>query len=108
MKTLTRNELKRMNELEHEDFVLINVLPRDAFRKAHIRTSVNVPVGDDDFDEIVERITGGKDRKVVVYCANFECDASDKAARRLEQAGFGQVYDYEGGTQDWMDQKQAA
>lgn len=108
MKTLTRNQLKRMNELEHEDFVLINVLPRDTFVDEHIRTSVNVPLEDDDFDKIVERIAGHKNRKVVVYCASHECDASDKAARKLEQAGFSQVYDYEGGTKDWMENKQAA
>lgn len=108
MKTLTRTELKRMNELEHEDFVLINVLPRDTFKEEHIRTSVNVPHEDDDFTEIVERIAGGKDRKIVVYCANFDCDASPKAAKKLEEAGFTRVYDYEGGTKDWMEKKKEA
>ena len=43
MKTLSKQDLKRMNEQEHEDFVLINVLPRDHFNEQHIRTSVNVP-----------------------------------------------------------------
>lgn len=108
MQTLTRDELKRMNEQAHEDFVLINVLPRATFNEGHIRTSVNVPVADDDFVEIVGRITGGKDRKIVVYCANFDCDASSKAARKLEAAGFTRIYDYEGGTEDWNAQKQAA
>ena len=108
MKTITRNELKRMNEQAHEDFVLINVLPRQAFEEEHIRTSVNVPVTDDDFAGVIERIAGGKDRKIVVYCASFDCDASAKAARKLDKAGFTRVYDYEGGTQDWNQQKQAA
>lgn len=108
MQTITRDELKQMNEQAHEDFVLINVLPRDTFNEDHIRTSVNVPVSDDDFIEIVEKIAGDKDRKIVVYCANFDCDASPKAARKLEQAGFTRVYDYEGGTEDWNAQKQAS
>ena len=108
MKTLTRTELKRMNELEHEDFVLINVLPRGAFNEDHIRTSVNVPVEDEDFTRIVEKIAGTRNRKIVVYCASFDCDASPKAARKLEQAGFTSVFDYEGGTKDWNEQKQAA
>lgn len=108
MQSITRDDLKRMNEQQHEDFVLINVLPRDAFVERHIRTSINVPGGDDDFVETVERVVGGKDRKIVVYCANFDCDASPKAGRRLEDAGFTQVYDYEGGTEDWFEQKQAA
>lgn len=108
MKTIDRNTLKRMNEVEHEDFVLINVLSRDAFNKRHIRTSVNIPVSSDDFEDRVESIAGSKDRKIVVYCANFDCDASPKAASKLEAAGFDEVYDYEGGTEDWFEQKEAA
>ncbi len=108
MKTLTRDELKRMNEQDHEDFVLVNVLPPEAFRKQHIRTSVNVPVKREDFAEVVESIAGDKDRKIVVYCANFDCDASPKAAKKLEDAGFKRVYDYEGGTEDWFEQRKSA
>ncbi len=108
MKPISRDELKRMNETRHEDFVLINVLSREAFEQRHIRTSINIPVGSDDFAQRVEDVAGGKDRKVVVYCANFDCDASPKAARKLEADGFTRVFDYEGGTEDWFDQKQAA
>jgi len=108
MKKISRDELKRMNEQQHEDFALINVLPREAFNKRHIRTSINIPVERDDFVELVEAVNGGKKRKVVVYCANFDCDASPNAARKLEQAGFENIYDYEGGTEDWFEQKNAA
>lgn len=108
MKPIDRDALKRMNEVDHEDFVLINVLPREAFNKKHIRTSINIPIGSDKFAERVESVAGTKDRKIVVYCANFECSASPKAAKRLEQAGFSQVYDYEGGTEDWFAHKEGA
>jgi rhodanese-related sulfurtransferase len=108
MKTISRDDLKKMNETEHEDFVLINVLPRDAFNKEHIRTSINIPVDEPSFLEQVEAVVGSKDRKIVVYCANFECDASPQAAKKLEDAGFTQVFDYEGGTKDWFEQKNAA
>jgi len=108
MKSISRDDLKQMNETEHEDFVLINVLPRGAFNREHIRTSISVPVEEPSFLEQVEAVTGRKDRKIVVYCANFECDASPKAAKKLEDAGFTEVYDYEGGTEDWFSQKRAA
>ena len=108
MKTISRDDLKQMNETEHEDFVLINVLPRDAFNREHIRTSINIPVDEPSFLEQAEAVAGSKDRKIVVYCANFDCDASPKAAQKLEDAGFKEVYDYEGGTRDWFDQKHAA
>ncbi len=107
MQAINRDELKAM-ENNHEDFVLINVLGADQFNKEHIRTSVNVPVGDDDFVEQVETVAGNKDRNVVVYCANFDCNASPKAAEKLDAAGFTRVYDYEGGTQDWMEAKKAS
>lgn len=108
MNTLSRADLKRMNEQQHEDFVLINVLPQKAFNESHIRTSVNVPHERDDFTEMVEAIAGRKDRKIVVYCASFDCDASPKAAKKLEAAGFTKVFDYEGGTKDWFEHRKTA
>lgn len=108
MKSITKEELKDMNEQQHEDFVLINVLPEDAFNERHIRTSINIPHERDDFVEKVEEVAGGKDRKVVVYCASFDCSASSKAAEKLENAGFTQVCDYEGGTADWFSEEQRA
>ncbi len=105
MKTLTRDELKEMNDEEHEDFVLINVLPQDAFNEQHIRTSINLPYEADDFEDAAERIAGSKTRKIVVYCASFDCDASEKAAEKLEESGFTNIFDYEGGTKDWFEQK---
>lgn len=108
MNKISKADLKRMNEQQHEDFVLINVLPRDSFNESHIRTSVNVPHGRDDFTEAVEAMAGRKDRKIVVYCASFDCDASPKAAKKLEAAGFTKVYDYEGGTKDWFEHRKTA
>lgn len=105
MQAISRDDLKRMNETEHEDFVLINVLEPDAFKDKHIRTSINIPVDDNDFESRVEKVVAGKDRKVVVYCASFDCDASEQAANKLNDAGFKAVYDYEGGTKDWFDKK---
>jgi rhodanese-related sulfurtransferase len=78
------------------------VLPEDNFNEKHIRTSINIPHEDKQFTEMVEKVAGSKDRKIVVYCASFDCDASKKAAEKLEKAGFDRVYDYEGGTKDWF------
>lgn len=102
MQPISRETLEKMNEQAKDDFVLINVLPREAFREAHIRTSINIPHEDDNFVQEVEKVAGGKDRKIVVYCAHKDCDASPTAARKLDDAGFAQVYDYEGGTRDWL------
>src|SRR5690625_4309111 len=102
MQAISHSALKTMNEPGHRDYVLINVLPQDGLNQDHIRTSVNVPVDEDNFTSRVEQIAGSKEREVVVYCASFDCDASTRAAEKLQQEGFTQVYDYEGGTKDWF------
>lgn len=103
MKSMDTNELKKMKQ-KGEDFLLVNVLGKDSFNQAHIPGSENVPVDDDDFTEKIRNLSGGKkDRPVVVYCASTSCDASPKAARRLEDAGFSSVRDYEGGVKAWKE-----
>ena len=106
MQRITREDLKIMNEDLHRDFVLVNVLPREDFNQRHIRTSINIPVDRADFVEQMEAVIGDKNRDTVVYCADFECKASPRAAHDLEEAGFGNVYDYEGGTADWFEAKE--
>jgi hypothetical protein len=38
-----------------------------------------------------------------VYCYDTDCDASPKAARRMEDLGYQTVYDYEAGKVDWKE-----
>ena len=104
MKTLTTEQLAERGEAM-DDFVLINVLPPKYFKEKHIPHSINVPLEDDKFTELVEKVAGRKDRKVVVYCANFGCDVSEKAAKELEQADFSNIFDYEGGTEEWFEKQ---
>lgn len=82
---------------------VIDVLPEDSFRNQHLPGSVNAPVSRDDFLRRVETLVNGKDDPVVVYCANEECDASPKAAALLEEAGYTDVADFEGGLKEWED-----
>jgi len=102
MKTLTTGQLDELRE-KQKDLALINVLSEEDFQKAHIPGSENIPLQSADFIRQVEHRMGGKDKPVVVYCASTQCDASPKAAQKLEEAGFTDVYDYEGGTQAWRE-----
>jgi rhodanese-related sulfurtransferase len=102
MQTLNAEQVRHMQE-QGEDFVLINVLPEPMFRKAHLPGSHNIPVDDERFLERIEELAGGRDRKIVVYCKDLECPASPKAAKKLIEAGYTDVYDYEAGTQGWAD-----
>lgn len=105
MQAITPGELDQMNHVDDRDFVLINVLPREAFLDKHIRTSINVQYDDPQFVQKVEALAGSKEREVVVYCASLECNASARAAKQLDDAGFTRVYDLEGGTRDWFEYK---
>lgn len=108
MKAITKEELHNLIELIKKDCVLINVLPAEAFNKAHIKHSINIPLEKEDFVDLVHLVAGHKQRNVVVYCSGFSCAVSEKAAQRLEEAGFHNVYDYAGGLKDWFGNEQAA
>lgn len=102
MKTLTVKDLKEMRR-EHRDLNVINVLSPNAFERAHIPGSINIPKERDDFvDEVAARVSSKSD-PVVVYCASSDCHASPTAGKRLEAAGFTHVFDFEGGIKGWQD-----
>jgi rhodanese-related sulfurtransferase len=42
-----------------------------------------------------------KNTEVVVYCASFDCNASEKAAKKLTELGYTNVIDFSGGKADW-------
>lgn len=100
MDKLSAKEVKGI--LDRDDEVqVINVLPEDRFREKRIPGSVNVPLEDSSFLQRVEHLVGDRDAKVVVYCADAGCKASPKAAEKLEESGFRNVQDFEGGVEEW-------
>ena len=101
MKTLSRDEL---NEKLGNDFdgVIVEVLEPKYYRKFHLPGAINVPLGED-FEERIREAVPDKSKPVVVYCMDAECQASPKAAQRMEGLGYQQVYDYEAGKMDWKE-----
>lgn len=99
MQTLERDDLAQMLENE-DDLTLIEVLAEESFEDFHLPGAWNVPVDADTFDERVQAIAD-KDDTVVVYCWDIDCDASPRAAKRLEELGFSDVLDYAAGKEDW-------
>jgi rhodanese-related sulfurtransferase len=98
MKTITKEELKA--GLETGDLTLIEVLKPEQFKKEHIEGAVNIPLG-----QVVTEANDRYDKtqKIVVYCSDSDCAASPTAAKKLEDAGFSNVYDFEGGKKEWKD-----
>jgi len=102
MKSINRETLKEGLD-RNRDFVFLNVLPEENYREEHIPGSENIPYNDDNLEVKTLEKAGSKDQTIVVYCAHSECDASPKAAKRLEEAGFENIHDYEGGMKDWKE-----
>ncbi|MDX1694291.1 MAG: rhodanese-like domain-containing protein [Ketobacteraceae bacterium] len=101
MQAIDRNELQASLKT-NPDMVLIEVLDESEFEKYHLPYSMNVPL-DSHFEDNITAAVPDKDKTVVVYCKNESCDASEKAAKRIEELGYSKVYDYTGGKEDWKD-----
>lgn len=98
MKTITTKELRQ--KLESNQVHVIEVLEEKSFEKSHIQGAVNIPlerIG----TEAVERFD--KADELIVYCTDYDCTASPTAAKKLEDMGFKNVYDYEAGKQEWKE-----
>ncbi len=100
MKTISRNELKAKIDNSH-DVKVIEVLSPEYFQKQHLPGAINIPYNSDNFDQQIKEAVPDKEQPVVVYCANKECQASPKAAHKLDELGYSNVYDYEEGKADW-------
>ena len=101
MQTIDREWLRLKLE-DNEDLTLVEVLPRENYEDFHIPGAINVPVQSDDFAERIQDVAD-KNKDVVVYCQNAECDASPRAAEKMEKLGFAKVFDYAAGKDDWRE-----
>ena len=99
MQTIDRESL-RLKMGSADDLILVEVLPKESYDEFHIPGAINVPVKSGDFSERIQAVAN-KDDEVVVYCQNTECDASPRAAEKMEKLGFRRVFDYEAGKEDW-------
>ena len=100
MQTISR---KQTEELVSDDSVaVVDVLSADNFDDYHLPGAINVPLGER-FDEQIQQVVPDKSTPVLVYCYDTECNASPKAAQRLDKLGYETVYDYEGGKVDWKE-----
>ena len=100
MDTITADQLKSILTGEPR-MPVINVLDRDEYRREHIPGTLNIPLDSDDFVREVEGRVASKSDPVVVYCASSACNASEKAAGKLERAGFRRVHDFADGLEGW-------
>lgn len=83
-----------------EEFVLVDVLSEEHFNDGHIPGAANIPLDEIGSTALQEL---DKDDEIIVYCKSKDCQASPKAAKKLEKLGFDKVYDYEVGLKGWRE-----
>ncbi|MDA2936038.1 rhodanese-like domain-containing protein [Patescibacteria group bacterium AH-259-L05] len=99
-KEITREELKQKIDRK-EDFILIDTLGEESYAKRHLPGTLCIDAHKDDFVEQVEKQILDKNKEVIVYCASFSCQLSPYVAKKLVEAGYTNVKDFEGGLKDW-------
>ena len=100
MKTISRREVEQKTQQE-DRVALVEVLGSEYYDKFHLPGAINVPI-DEEFSDRVQQALPDKQKPVIVYCLDQACQASPKAARKLEELGYQEVYDYEAGKVDWQ------
>jgi rhodanese-related sulfurtransferase len=106
VQTISAQDLKHMWD-RGEDFLLVNTLPAERFAETKVLAAVSVPEGDDDFAGRVLEKAGARDRTIVLYCTNRDCDSSYKAAQKLLDGSFEDVWVFEEGVEGWREYTKA-
>jgi rhodanese-related sulfurtransferase len=99
-KKISAEELKKEMEA-NPDLTVINVLSEKAFDNCKIEGSINLPLAGGKLEDAAEGWE--KDKRLILYCANYKCMASRNAYEVLEKMGFTNMAAYEGGMKEWHD-----
>ena len=89
------NALANKTELQ-----VVDVRTSQEFKVSHLKNAQNICVTSDDFEEKVASLD--KEKPVYVYCKKG--GRSAQAATLLKEMGLTQVYDLQGGLENWENQ----
>ncbi len=96
---ITADELKAKMD-RGESFHLVETLLPEEFEKWHLPGAINIH-----FNRITKQARErlDKNRDVVLYCHDEECNASPIAAKKLEGMGYTRIYEFSGGKRAWKE-----
>lgn len=97
---ITRQELQAKIE-SNSAFYLVETLGETCFRHSHLPRAINLPPNTT--EQLALTLLPDKNADIVLYCLDLECVASLDAAHALERIGYTNLYEYEGGKQDWVE-----
>ena len=100
IQTIDRETLQqKMNR--GDDFVLLEVLPEENYEEGHLPGALHLPPNA--IREKAPELVPDRSTEVITYCADRDCDLSEKAARVLTEMGYENVREYPGSKKDWKD-----
>ena len=99
IKLITIEQLMEM-DVNREKFKLVEVLSEESYKQGHIPGAINIPL--DKLSGLAKKRLKKTDT-IVVYCANYGCHASTKAAQQLLSMEYKKTVDFKAGKQGWVD-----
>jgi rhodanese-related sulfurtransferase/CBS domain-containing protein len=95
--TIDRDGVRRL--VAGQSAQLVEVLPAKEYEEEHLPGAISIPLKEFNQARLEEL---DRNRAVIVYCWDNQCDLSPRAAARLETLSFREVYDYVAGKADWL------
>lgn len=92
-------DYRGLRRLLDEGAQLVEVLPALEYVEEHLPGAINIPLKQLNADSAAQL---DKARPVIVYCWDYLCDMSPRAAARLDALGFEAVYDYAPSKVDYL------
>lgn len=84
-------------KLSEPNVQLVDVRTSAEFGSGHLAGAINIDINKDDFSDRIKVLDNS--RKVFIYCRSGV--RSNKAAKRMQELGFKEIYDLEGGILAW-------
>lgn len=88
---------KYEKKMAQPDVQLVDVRTPEEFAEGHLENAINIDITADDFDTKITALD--KEKPVMVYCKAG--GRSAKASSRLNELGFKNISDLEGGIINW-------
>jgi len=84
--------------INQQNAVVVDVRPSADFSKGHIINAINIPMNG--FNGQIDKLRKHQEQPILVSCRSGA--QSSMACRLLRKAGFGQVYNLQGGLMAWQ------
>lgn len=88
---------KYEKKMTQPDVQIVDVRTPEEFAEGHLENAINIDITADDFDSKIAALD--KEKPVMVYCKAG--GRSAKASSRLNELGFKNISDLEGGIINW-------